>query len=289
MYGLEGFAYNIANVYRIAAPALGYRRADVSTRELREAYRAFIRHHHKLHELGASDSLIVSDPDIAKVLLARIGRSKVDDLDQEPMIDATPSEAEFARRAAQVVLALVAFNARCPEFFQLFHLVVHGIALSCSGRNRAGRRPCAGSSRALIGLIWIETEQFLDIDDLVEIFVQEATHTLVYLDELNQGHFHHDKLEGQEYRARSAILPCSRPLDKAIHSIAVAAEVLHARRSFLGEPLNPRVHPASSELARNALSSVESVLSQRNLHEVCMPRAIELTRSAGRLIERLTR
>src|SRR5262249_55492024 len=65
--------------------------------------------------------------------------------------------------------------------------------------------------------------------------------------------------------ARSAILNVARPLDKVLHSVVVATEILLLRDQCLGHPIRPAVHPPTPVMIcqlRDALSSMEEKLNE---------------------------
>jgi len=167
-----------------------------------------------------------------------------------------------------------------PQLFELFHLVIHSVAVASSKLNRFQQRASAGSSSDLIGLIWVAVDKDQANNDLLEIFVHEMTHTLLFLDELNAGHFNYQFLSVVENFAHSAILRRSRPMDKVFHSIIVACEVLHARETFIGHPTAKMIHPPSREMCQHTRHAIDSMLSHKEVEKICTPRAIQLIEKA---------
>lgn len=116
----------------------------------------------------------------------------------------------------------------------------------------------------------------LSVQDIVELLIHEMTHTLVFIDELNYGHFDYAAMIKTENWARSSILNRQRPMDKVVHSIMVAHEVLWARAHYLPNTEKLSVHPPTGVMIRNLHAAIESVKQHPNRDSVCFPRALEL-------------
>ncbi len=283
MYALDGFNKNIANIYKISAPFAAGR--IITAEDLRAPYRSFIKKFHGEPAINESADLIVQDATLTRKLLARIAGSRLNDLDQEKMVDDTLDSNDIAARTCDIEDALDFIAARRPEQYNLLRTAVHSIAISRSLRNRHGQRAHGGTSNGLIGLIWFALEERLLQVDLVEMLVHELTHTLVFIDELNHGHFNYQTLTLSDYWAQSAILSRPRPMDKVVHSIVVSTEVLQARKNYIGEIHQRRVHPDTPRLRAQTHAAIDSVLHHPRVEEVCLPRAIELVHGCRELLE----
>ena len=118
------------------------------------------------------------------------------------------------------------------------------------------------------------------------MLIHEFTHHAMFLDELRYKHYSYEMVMDRSTWARSAILNASRPLDKVLHSIVVATEVLLFRKYHLGHPTNPRVHPPTDlmiEQLDESILSTESAISSNDFifHE----RAADLLRNARQILE----
>lgn len=283
MYALDGFNKNIANIYKIAAP---YVEGKISTAEdLRAPYRAFIKRFHGTSVINESPELIVQEATLTQALLSKIAGSRLNDLDQEEMVGGLLDSDTVALGKRDIEDALAFIAEHQPEQYNLLRTAVHSIAVSRSKRNREGQRAHGGTSNGLIGLIWFALEERLGQVDLVEMLVHELTHTLVFIDEINHGHFNYKTLTQADYWAQSAILSRPRPMDKVIHSIIVSTEVLQARKRFIGDAHERRVHPTTPRLAAQTFAAIDSVLTHPRVEEVCLPRALELVRGCRELLE----
>lgn len=150
--------------------------------------------------------------------------------------------------------SLIIDKAGCivPGFQNIFNLVMSSLFYAKS--KAAG----GGSTSAAIGILWCDHRDSWQEKDFIEFFVHELTHTLLFLDERRFGHYKNlaDVEKTQNY-AYSAILKKKRPLDKVIHSIVVATEIVLLRQSTLGHPQNPKLHPPSEQIIENTLLAIK--------------------------------
>ncbi|RYF48001.1 MAG: hypothetical protein EOO38_11045 [Cytophagaceae bacterium] len=110
------------------------------------------------------------------------------------------------------------------------------------------------------------------------MLIHEFTHTLVFLDELNHGHFDYENLTKRKFWATSSILKRERPMDKVVHSILVSFEILSARKEYFGPAAGPLIHPSDEALRENLKISIDSVLEHPLLSQVCKQRTIDLVK-----------
>jgi hypothetical protein len=162
-------------------------------------------------------------------------------------------------------------KVRNPELGDLYDIAINGIFSSPS--SMAG----GGTTSSAIGLLWCNPRREWSDDDFFEFFVHEATHTLMFIDERRYQHYWNlaDVVQSENYYP-SAILSKKRPIDKVVHSIVVATEVLLHRERQLGHPESPRVHPPTTILLPKVQNSIESLLSSEGARALLTPRAIKL-------------
>ena len=69
----------------------------------------------------------------------------------------------------------------------------------------------------------------------------------------------------------------SRPLDKVLHSIVVAAEVLLFRQRHIGYSIAPRSHPPTGVMLKQLEESLTSIeAAMRKFPAILRPRATEI-------------
>jgi len=279
MYGLYGFSHNIQNIYKLSAPFLGGQEVE-TVNDLAKPYRSFLARLHSGLPVQRDDGVVVRTRKDAAKLISAFSASRINDLHQEGMIDDSWAEgaeqprAELARKHIELLKRLN------PELGELFDLAIHSILLCGAKVNQAGQKAHGGTSNKCIGLMWLNLKPTHSTQDILELYVHELTHTLVFLDELNFEHFDYNFLTEQEYWATSAILNRLRPMDKVLHSIIVSCEVLRARRHFLPNQEKLSVHPSSEVIRQSTLNAINSVLNHKHLQLICKPRAIELVERA---------
>jgi hypothetical protein len=281
MYGLYGFSHNIKNIYKLGAPFAGGQKVE-TTRDLIPPYLSFLGRLHKGLPIKRAGGQIVEDQQQARELTSAFSASRLNDLYQEKMINADQSlPAELQARARAHVKILKQLN---PEIGELFELAIHSIVLRGAFANKDGHSAHGGTSNKCIGLMWLSMKPSLSSQDILEMYIHELTHTLVFLDELNYEHFDYQHITEKEYWATSAILNRLRPMDKVVHSIAVSCELLYARANFLPNNEKLSVHPASEVIRSSTLGAAESVLNHPHLGKTCKPRVIELVEHAREFV-----
>ena len=275
MYGLFGLSENVTNAYRLAAQTNS--NLDVETiADLKPFLKTFLQSIQTTYPITRTGDLIVRDSSDARKLMKGFAASRINDLEQEKMIaDVNDVDQNSIDR---VMNALKRLKTNSAEVHELFNLVVHSLLLANAVKNKAGLGARGGTTSHCIGLIWMNLNSNVSTQDIVEVLIHEMTHTLVFLDELNNGHYDYEELSKRENWARSSILTRERPMDKVVHSIAVAHEILFARQNYLsGVPGEECVaHPKTDVLKQNTLDSIASVLSHPNRDVICKPRAIDI-------------
>jgi hypothetical protein len=164
-----------------------------------------------------------------------------------------------------------------PRLSALFDLAIHSIFISKTKVTPNGLGSHGGSASGSVGIIWLSMQDSLTEMDIKELFVHELTHHLLFIDELVHLHFEYEKMSREENFAFSAILNRIRPLDKVVHSIVVATEIVLARRSgLLDERAATTVHPSTDKMLRDVVQACDSVFALSNLDELLRPRGHEL-------------
>lgn len=137
----------------------------------------------------------------------------------------------------------------------LFEFMIHTMFYHRS------KRTGGGSVTSAPGQIWCAHRRNWSDWDIAEFLVHELTHNIVFLDERRYVHYiNFDDIAKAENYVASAVLNRDRPLDKVIHSLVVAHEVLRFRE-IAGEPLLPKVHPDSLTMLSNAMRSLKEAKS----------------------------
>jgi len=190
--------------------------------------------------------------------LQRAYQRHVNDLAPEEQDELIPcSETENRSILEEIHDGFRQLSARCPTLGKLFTSSIHTICV-CKPKKESHRKIHASSCSGMLGTIIFSGAVGLSSEDYAELLLHEFTHQLLFLDECCHQHFDFDILLARQASSYSAVLKQPRPLDRAFHSILVAAEILMARASFL--PYTPwiKVHPPTVQLYRNLLESMSS-------------------------------
>ncbi len=158
-----------------------------------------------------------------------------------------------------------------PHLYFLFSLAVN--VIFCGGSLHA----VGGTTSAAIGVVWGNPEKGWKTCDYLEYFVHELTHTLMFLDELRFLHYKSlDLMYDKDNFSLSAILQAERPLDRVLHSIVVATEILSLRARCLVDHSGCQIHPATDKLIESTQKAIAKLLSHPNRDKILTPRALEI-------------
>ena len=267
MLALYGVDDVIRNLYCLAR--LQSAEAKITnTEELRHHYLSFLASRQPHAPVNWNDDVFVDDERTEQRLSAAFSEGLLNDLGQADVFGPSYSEdirqrkLSFARKCVAELLHLDS------DVDLVFGLVIHTIFLKASKPSSSSRGSHGGSSSAAIGTIWLTVEDALQRVDIMEMLVHELTHHLLFIDELNHAQFAYSEIAKPENFARSAILKRNRPLDKVVHSIVVATEILEARRKYLYGFGPSKIHPPSDALKQDTEMAIESVLTLPNLNDL---------------------
>ncbi|WP_422648048.1 HEXXH motif domain-containing protein [Cupriavidus sp. H18C1] len=222
----------------------------------------------------------VMDAD-AQARLSRLfsNDSLLDDKAQACVISSA-NDPDNERKRRLVTGAVNQLAQHSPQHAALFDIIITDILLCSSSVARGG------STSQAIGLIWMNPGPDYHRSDVVEILVHELTHHALFLDELRYAHYNYSVLFDSSTWTTSAILNIPRPLDKVLHSIVVAAEVLLFREQCSGHLSAPRVHPPTHlmlEQLRESIQSTKRTLSR--YPQAFRPRATQLLLHAASVLD----
>lgn len=203
--------------------------------------------------------VLVDDPEFEDIILeAFYHESPLDDLPRYR--DRTFFENGPERRpgiSADVVRvdeALAKFSDHDRQFWRSFGFFVNYILCPYSRFSRGG------SDSAAIGALFISRPESYSDRDLYEILVHEFSHTVMFLDELVEPHYADEqRMVHPDAYARAGISETLRPMDKVLHSLVVATEVLLHRERAIGHVDSTTIHPPTRRLLRNLGATIESI------------------------------
>jgi hypothetical protein len=235
--------------------------------------------------LNSQDDPFVVDDEVEARLAAAYPTGNLDDLRQHEIIGAPFPIAVKAEKLRLCRQALTRLEQLDEQAASLFYLTVNAIFTRDHRVLPGISRSLGGSSSNAIGVVWVSLASLTDPADVTELFVHELTHHLLFIDELNYGHFNYAKIPLRENFARSAVLRRSRPLDKVVHSIAVGTEILLLRRRYEQDEWRPSLHPHSAQLRMDILESIRSVEALSNLDDLISRRVRDLLDRCVGLVE----
>jgi len=191
--------------------------------------------------------------------------SVLNDTEQQSqlIVDNIVDDDDWRRKIALLTQALSLYKALLNEHYQLFILLFSYIFIARS--EEIG----GGTTSAALGILHVDPRKKWTTSDLIEVFVHETAHQLIFLDEYRFRHYHDRQLLADpDTYALSAVLCVNRPLDKVFHSLIVNYEILAYREKYGKHGASQAVHPCSPQLLQqmqDTINSIEDVVSRKDL------------------------
>lgn len=188
--------------------------------------------------------------------------------------------AQIQADVAYVDEALTRFQRVDPDFWAVFGLFVRYIMCPYSPYSRGG------TDSAVRGTIFLSGPRQYSERDLYELLVHEFTHTTMFVDELSRPHYADIRAVADPRNfCLGAVTGLKRPLDKVLHSLVVAAEVLLHRDAVIGHDESVTVHPPTPELIEGMRRSVASIEALDDSRSVLTPHGLALVRRSLEVAE----
>lgn len=278
-------AHQLRNIYTVAA--IHDRGKGISSqRELADGYRQFISRSYRrspplLNSCAPLSARVITDPSqcetLSKVFLEN-GPSLLDDLDQLTAISLNPVDTDQSRKSSQILSALNLLRGFLTDYETIAELLITDIVILPSSIANGG------STSDGLGIVWANPERNWRTLDSVEFIVHELTHQCMFVDEICERHYNYKLLLKKSNWAQSAILRKLRPVDKVLHSIVVATELI-LFRELTGHPATARAHPPTSKLidqSRAAIKSLRDVIDR--CPDLLTARALDILENCDNLI-----
>jgi hypothetical protein len=216
--------------------------------------------------------IYVGEGPTGQALLAAFQRAcRTDSVDYESPRSTRAETRQMRDSAQRVAEALEQLGRSWPQARALYGLLLP-VVLLAPARHLAG-----GTVSSVPGVLWAATKPTWSDVDTQEFLLHELVHTTLFLEERRYG-FYRDMrlLLNEENLIPSAIRQDRRPLDKVLHSIVVACELLLAREALGLDPeRRGGVHPDSDSLRAGTRRSVTAARAL-DLDRLLMPRPIEI-------------
>lgn len=257
---------------------LGMKANDIplpnSNNEFRPAYQRYLKvmqpHCCWLRpDAGAGIQATPVDPDARKALIA-IFQDETSHLDDLGQANVVKSGAHDRKNENIVNDAIAKMRLAAPTHFEFLNLCIEHIFFE--GSDSAS----GGSTSSAVGAIWANPHPTFSVDDTLEFLVHELTHNLMFLDEWVHPHYKYEAILNPETWCQSAILRTKRPLDKVVHSVVVATEIVLLRRRLIGGPTSPMAHPPTADIIAAVTRSIGDVRTMAGERDYIYPRVWQL-------------
>jgi hypothetical protein len=227
----------------------------LSVDDMKHGYRTFLQSlgQRNVDVTALNPSFTIRQEDTKRLRAPFSNDSLLDDKAQADVI-CERQDHEALEKIDRITSALKELSLYSSDYAIFLSTIVTDIFVLPSNIARGG------STSQAIGVIWANPKISYTFADLIEMLVHEFTHQAMFLDELRYTHFSYEDVLDRSTWAESAILKVARPLDKVLHSIVVALEILLFRETYVGHPTASRVHPPTNVLIsqlKNSISSAE--------------------------------
>jgi hypothetical protein len=281
----EQYAYNL--LYTVAKQHFTRPVAELETADFKSAYQKWvvaIQPALPAATLGQPECVEDAERE-ARLIQPLVSPSALDDRAVYKLADFGVAHADRSvtgRQAAHVRDQLAAFRAKDASYWDVFDLYVNFLALPSSKYTQGG------TSSSALGVIYLVDPDKRNADTLYELLVHECTHLMMFVDERRSRHYRSDALLVDPANfSISAVYERLRPLDKALHSIAVATEVLLHREHTLGHDNQSTVHPPTAKLAPSTLRACDSLLELQARKQLLAPRGVLVVETCAKLLREL--
>jgi hypothetical protein len=276
LYYLSGPRACFRTLLRLVADSDG---APTSLVELRKRYIYFCAEvgGPAVRPLPNEGQVTYAESRISAIIEKYKDRSSLTDIGANVLETPMSARVEAMTRVAAVKHTLSRIDPAFSSFFDFFiHTLFYQRAYHSGG----------GSVSSALGVVWCAVNKQWTDNDIIEFFVHELTHNLLFLDERANKHYVSiDAIAKRDNWAISAILERPRPLDKVFHSLMVAHEVLKYREVH-GEPDHSHIHPSSLHLRDAAWKTSDSIARIVKTGELVTPRFLELLDSVIQSLEK---
>ncbi|HTL34158.1 MAG TPA: HEXXH motif-containing putative peptide modification protein [Kofleriaceae bacterium] len=271
----EQYAYNL--LFTVAKKFFTRTVDELELEDFQRAYQGWVAsvqaHLPATRELGVE---LVCDAEREAQLIAPLlepspldDRPHYRDLSQFNRVQA--DREQIARETSHLAALLEQFRAKDTSFWEVFSIYVNHVVCASS------KFTSGGTSSQALGVIYLANPLTRSADSLYELFVHESTHLMMFVDERRARHYRDYRALAQpENFSVSAVYEKQRPLDKTLHSIAVATEVLLHREHVIGHASDSSVHPPTPKLTASTLRACDALLELQARRQLLAPRGVQI-------------
>jgi hypothetical protein len=237
--------------------------------EIKEKYLDFVETHYGsyFNPRRDKDLRCTDTHDVSKITSIFLSESVLNDIPADALETPSDSMNEALDRVSDVLDWIKSVDFDLYLTFQSYiHTMIYNRTLTTGG----------GSNSLLPGVIWFGHRKNWCRRNIGELIIHELTHNIMFIDELlNRHHPAAEHISDKRLWPISTILKRPRPVDKVLHSLVVASEVLAFRRIF-GEPTEYLAHPPSFEIAESMAQTILSLRHINSTETILCPRGLEI-------------
>ncbi len=260
MFYTKGYNYCLKN---IALLAKKFQKEIKNEQDIKNGYIQFLKKYHPILPKPTTNELqFVRDnetiEELTKYFLPN-NRMSEKDLVEISRIDTKFTEKELDTATSITRKSLEFINNIDSDLYQMIKLYINHIFF------RKSETSSGGSTSGAIGVIWCSGVLEWNEIEMAEFLIHEFTHNTVFVDELINKYFTtYEKIISEENWAKSAILHRKRPLDKVVHSIIVAHNVISFREKIPANLRSTKVHPDTKIIKKQIDDALQSTYQVQN-------------------------
>jgi hypothetical protein len=277
MFYTAGEQYSYDLLYTVARGHFEKASPELVREDLQRAYRSWreaLQPGVAKHD-GAGPRFCNDSATEAALLRAIRVPSPLDDLehykDAKAFMNVATDRARIEADVAHAEHMYLSFREKDPAYWNVFDLYVEHVACIDSKFSPGGTISTA------MGVIYLSNPRKRTALGLYELYVHEHTHLMMFVDQQRSRHYtSFEAIADKNNYCVSAVYEMDRPLDKVLHSLVVATEVILHREHVLGHHDDTSVHPATSKLAESSMATANALLELQVRRQLLAPRGVWL-------------
>ncbi len=271
MYYLAGYKYCLTNIVKLAEK-FGERQVsnDVA---IKKAYLNFLAEHQSHVPMPSKCRMFfVEEPYTKSVLLNLINKDGCVDNSTDKVV----GEKDFNKNEENLLMHIILQGVDLIKTYdsdleKLFSLIINYIVIK-----RGSEDIRCGSTKGALGVVWCPGYLDWEVGDAAEFLVHNLTHQLIFFDALSEPYFKNgSRLDLSSVMCCSALSEVNRPIERAVHSVFIAHEILEFRKRLPEELQTGTYHIESNQLLNQMVKSIDCALDAHKSLDIFQKHVIE--------------
>lgn len=278
MYHLFSPQVIIDNVFVLASPYIEDKK-NLNFASLKQGYRAYLKKIQPYCPLMDDDQLFYADSATEELLKNYFTES--DSLDMTEINERVDVDnvmyPDAEQRCAVLQKAFARMTAKDSIFADVFKLVMNTVF--CTVSKNLGS---TSMNPSYLGVMCAHHDMHGVEEVVPELLLHEFAHNTILLDEHRYGHYHYELLSNPEtfLDASDRGVHFKFPLNRVLHSMLVAAEIISLRNAYVGHEPQPNQHLTTAEIIIRSQKYIAAIDANPKLLKIFTKRGAELYQRA---------